>query len=63
MTIMVGPPALMMLAAVPATSHHEQWSRVSFNISGKEGCFFSNSLKIEIARCEVRHPATYRSYH
>jgi hypothetical protein len=35
---------------VPATSHHGQRSGASFNISGKDGCFFSNSLKIEIAR-------------
>jgi hypothetical protein len=33
-----------------ATSHHGQWSRMSFNIGGEEGHFFSNSLKIEMAR-------------
>jgi hypothetical protein len=50
MAIMARAPALRMLAMVPATCHHGQWSRVSFNIGGKERRFFSNSLKIEIAR-------------
>jgi hypothetical protein len=50
MTIMAGGGAPRTLAAVYAISHHEQWSRASFNIGGKEGCFFSNSLKIEMAR-------------
>jgi hypothetical protein len=50
MTIMAGAPAPKMLATVPATSHHGKRSGVSFNIGDKEGCFFSNSLKIEIAR-------------
>jgi hypothetical protein len=45
-----GGGAPRTLAAVYAISHHEQWSRASFNIGGKEGCFFSNSLKIEMAR-------------
>jgi hypothetical protein len=39
-----------MLAAVFVTSHHGQWSRANFNIGGKEGRFFSISLKIEMAR-------------
>jgi hypothetical protein len=39
-----------MLVAVSATSHHEQWGGASFKISGEEGHFFSNSLKIEIVR-------------
>jgi hypothetical protein len=43
-------PAPRMLAMVSTTSHHEQWSEASFIIGGKEGRFFSNSLKIEIAR-------------
>jgi hypothetical protein len=50
MSIMVGILNLRMLAAVSATSHHGQRSRASFNIGGKEGHFFSNSLKIETTR-------------
>jgi hypothetical protein len=37
---MAGAPAKRMLAAVSATSHHGQWSRASFKISGEEGRFF-----------------------
>jgi hypothetical protein len=35
---------------------------VSFNIGGKEGRFFSNSLKIEMARWGVQHLAPCRLY-
>jgi hypothetical protein len=38
------------LAVVTTISHHEQWSKASFKIRGEEGCFYYNSLKIEIAR-------------
>jgi hypothetical protein len=50
MTTMAGAPTPRMVVVVSTTSHHEQWSGVSFNICGKEGCFFSISLKIEMAR-------------
>jgi hypothetical protein len=48
--IMAGALAPRTLAAVSVTSHHRQWNRVSFKISGMEGRFYSNSLKIGIAR-------------
>jgi hypothetical protein len=47
---MAGTPALRTLVVVSITSHHGQCNRASFNIGRKEGCFFSNSLKIEIAK-------------
>jgi hypothetical protein len=47
---MIGVLASRALAVVTTISHHEQWSRVSFKIRGEEGCFCSNSLKVEIAR-------------
>jgi hypothetical protein len=50
MTIMVRAPTPRSLVLVSATSHHEQWSGARFKISGKEGRFYSNLLKIEIAR-------------
>jgi hypothetical protein len=45
-----GALAPRVLVVVSATSYHKQWSRVSFKIRAKEGHFYSNLLKIEIAR-------------
>jgi hypothetical protein len=47
---MVGALAPRVLAVVTTTSHHKQWSMVSLKIRGKEGRFYFDSLKIEIAR-------------
>jgi hypothetical protein len=40
---------------VSATCHHGQWSGLSFNISGEDGHFCSNSLNIQIAKSGVWH--------
>jgi hypothetical protein len=39
-----------LFAMVTTLSHHMQWSKASFKIRGGEGCFGSDSLKIEMAR-------------
>jgi hypothetical protein len=33
---MVGAPAARMFVMISPTSHHRQWSRASFKISGEE---------------------------
>jgi hypothetical protein len=35
--IMVGDPSIRVLAKIFPTSHHGQWGRMSFKISGEEG--------------------------
>jgi hypothetical protein len=47
--IMVVAFAPRTLAVVSTSIHHGQWSGASFKISGEEGCFYSNSLMIQIA--------------
>jgi hypothetical protein len=47
---MAGALTPRALVIVTTTSHHEQWSKVSFKIRGEEGHFCSHSLKIEIVR-------------
>jgi hypothetical protein len=43
-------PTPRTFAMVSTTSHHRQWSGVSFKIGSEELCFWSISLKIVIAR-------------
>jgi hypothetical protein len=46
---MVGALAPRVLAVVTIPSHHKQCGRVSFEIRGKRGRYYSDSLKIEMA--------------
>jgi hypothetical protein len=43
--IMVRAPTTRTLAVVSPTSHHEQWSGVSFKVSGNERRFLSQLIK------------------
>jgi hypothetical protein len=46
---MPGALAPRALTVVTIPSHHKQWGRASFRIRGERGCYYSDSLKIEMA--------------
>jgi hypothetical protein len=45
---MPGALAPRALTVVTIPSHHKQWGRASFEIRGERGCYYSDSLKIEM---------------